>query len=174
MLVLSIACLTFSASAQAPPPGTRVRLSVPCDPNGATCVVAGTFVKAGEDSIRIASGQSTIGYGLSAVHRVEASDGYRTHRALGAGIGFVVGAGITYFVTSTGGSTSPCDRSANQDALSSTECLGLAAVGGVAGAGLGFLIGGLFRSERWRSVPLEQFRLSVAPRRIGFSLRAAL
>lgn len=168
--------MTFPANAQAPPPGTRVRLSVPCDPNGATCVVAGTFVKSGEDSIRIASGegQSTTGYGLSAVRRIEVGDGYRTHRALGAGIGFVAGAGITYFVTSTGGSTSPCDRSANQDAMSSTECLGLAAVGGVAGAGLGFLIGSLFRSERWRNVPLEQFRLSFAPRRIGFGLRAAL
>jgi hypothetical protein len=169
-----MACVTFPASAQAPPSGTRVRLSVPCDPNGAICVVAGAFVSSGEDSIRIASGQSTTGYGLSAVRRVEVSDGYRTHRALGAGIGFVAGAGITYVVTSTGGSTSPCDRSANQDALSSTECLGLAAVGGVAGAGLGFLIGGLFRSERWRNVPLEQFRLSLAPGRIGFGLRAAL
>lgn len=36
--------------------------------------------------------------------------------------------------------------------MSSSECLGLYALGGLAGAGLGFLIGSVIHSERWQNV----------------------
>ena len=81
-------------------------------------------------------------------------------RLIGAGVGFVVGAGVTYFVLHQGGSTSPCDRSANQDAMSAGECVGLAALGGLAGAGLGAIAGGFFRTERLPH-PLHRLRLSL-------------
>jgi len=64
---------------------------------------------------------------------------------LGAGVGFVIGGGGTFVWLNSGGSTSRCDRSANQDAMSPSECLGLTLLGGIAGAGLGAAVGALFR-----------------------------
>ena len=64
---------------------------------------------------------------------------------LGAGVGFVIGGGGTFAWLHSGGSTSRCDRSANQDAMSSGECLGLTVLGGIVGAGLGAAVGALFR-----------------------------
>jgi hypothetical protein len=63
----------------------------------------------------------------------------------GALVGLIVGAAATYAVLHSGGSTSLCDRSANQDAIRAPECAGLVAAGGVVGAGIGALIGGRFR-----------------------------
>ena len=60
-------------------------------------------------------------------------------------MGFIVGTTVTIVVTRSGGSTAPCNRSANQDALSSGECVALAVAGGVVGAGLGALIGSRIR-----------------------------
>src|SRR6266545_4689995 len=72
-------------------------------------------------------------------------------------------AGVSFALLNTGGSNSLCDRSANQDAISSSECIGLAALGGIAGAGLGAVIGGLVRTERWQNVPLEHLRVNLTP-----------
>jgi hypothetical protein len=68
-----------------------------------------------------------------------------------------------FAVLSGTGSTAPCDESANQDAIGSDACLGLKALGAVAGAGLGALIGGLIRSDRWQEVSVDRLRVSVAP-----------
>lgn len=59
---------------------------------------------------------------------------------VGAGVGFVVGAGATWAALNAGGSTAPCDRDANQDAMGAGECLGLAIVGGALGALVGALV----------------------------------
>jgi len=77
----------------------------------------------------------------------------RTRALEGAIIGFVVGAATTAIVTHSGGSTAPCDQSANQDALSSGECFGLAAAGGLVGAGLGALIGSRIRVSAMQALP---------------------
>lgn len=90
---------------------------------------------------------------------------HRTHRVAGAIAGFAVGAGVTWVVLHQGGSTSKCDRSANQDALNSGECAGLVVLGGLAGAGIGAIVGGFFRSERSEGAPLERFRVGVVPGR---------
>jgi len=71
----------------------------------------------------------------------------RTRAREGAVVGFIVGTTVTLIVTRSGGSTAPCNRSANQDALSSGECVGLAVAGGLVGAGLGALIGSRMRVE---------------------------
>lgn len=62
----------------------------------------------------------------------------------GAVLGAVVGGVAGYVVLHRGGSTSLCDRSANQDAMGRRECVGLTVAGAVAGAGLGAWIG-----SRW-------------------------
>lgn len=60
--------------------------------------------------------------------------------------------------------------------MATGECLALAAGGGVAGAGLGALLGSLFRDERWQEVARERLGVLVAPvasetPTVGVSLR---
>ncbi len=147
----------------------RIRLTVPCQPAPQpapeppkACVFTGWLAGWRTDAIdlEIAGRRST--YNLNTVGRLEVSRLRRSHWRLGAGIGFVLGAGGTFLVLHQGGSTGICDQSANQDAIRSSECLGLAGLGGLAGAGLGALIGGRFRSsERWQSVPHGRLRISL-------------
>lgn len=59
----------------------------------------------------------------------------------GAAAGAVVGGGLTWVGLHTGGSTSLCDRDANQDAMSAGECAALTAAGALVGAAVGFLVG---------------------------------
>jgi hypothetical protein len=96
---------------------------------------------------------------------------HQSHRLLGAGIGFVAGVGLTYVITHSGGSSSLCDRSSNQDALSSGECLGLVTVGGIAGAGLGAIIGGLIKTEYALQAPIRELRVGIVP---GHGMRLGL
>jgi hypothetical protein len=86
--------------------------------------------------------------GLPALRSPLASDdaassrsGKSTATLIGAGVGFLAGAGITWAILHSGGSTAICDRGANQDAIRQRECLGITVLGGGAGALLGALIG---------------------------------
>jgi hypothetical protein len=81
------------------------------------------------------------------IARLELGRSVKSQRRTGAIIGVVVGGVATYAVLHSGGSTAPCNRSENQDAMSSGECIGLTAAGAAVGAGLGALIGGLFHSS---------------------------
>ena len=177
-------CTALIAQEQAPSlqPGTRVRLTVPCDQKaqpvvGAQnpkCSFVGRWAMSRADVITLEVAESTTSYTLGTVSQLQVSRGYRSHALVGAGAGFLIGAGVTYFVLNSGGSTSLCDRSANQDAYSSGECLGLAALGALGGAGLGAIIGALVRTERWQDVPIERLRFNVAPQGdIEFNLSVA-
>jgi len=156
-------------------PGTRVRLTVPCSAGAPQtgqrfspeCTSVAEFVRALGDTLTVTSDGSVARHDLGTVRRLEVSRGYTSHRLAGGVIGLVIGAGITYFVVNQGGSTAPCDQSANQDSLRPIECAGLVALGGAAGAGLGVVIGGLFRSERWEQIPIESLRLSMTTRGRG-------
>lgn len=149
-------------SAQGPEPGSRLRLTVPCEAGRETsCRVVGKLISAGGDSLTLTAAGGRQRHALRDLLRLERSDGRRSHWLLGAGLGFAAGAVATYALLHTGGSTSVCDRSANQDAVSTTECLGLAALGGVGGAGLGAVVGGLIRTERWRELPLAGLRIGM-------------
>ena len=113
-----------------------------------------------------------------ALPRVSASPATRTarsNRALeGAVVGFVVGTTATIVLTRSGGSTSLCNSSKNQDALSSSECLGLAVAGGLIGAGVGALIGSGIRVSALQTLPSSPYhhgyggsRLVIAKVSIG-------
>lgn len=93
-----------------------------------------------------------IGEGGLDVLQAESS---RSHWLIGAIGGFVVGATATYFVLHSGGSTSKCDRDANQDAINRGECAGLVVLGGLVGAGAGAFIGSRFRSDAVRLGPVR-------------------
>ncbi len=79
--------------------------------------------------------------------------GRRTRALEGALVGFGLGATAAFILTHSGGSTSRCDRAANQDAMSAGGCLGLAAAGGLAGAGVGVLIGRRIRISSLQALP---------------------
>lgn len=184
-IFLLTSCVTLIAQAQAaaPQPGARLRLTFPCEPQGQPsagerrmrCRAAGRLVRLQADTLTLDAAESTTSYSVSAISRVEVSSGIRSYRLAGAGAGFLVGGGVAFALLHTGGSTSLCDRSANQDAIGSGECIGLAALGGLVGAGLGAIIGGFVRTERWQDVPLERLRVSLRPQagsRLGLALAA--
>ena len=137
--------------------GTRLRITIPCDAQiptrplatHPTCLAEGQLLRLEGDSLSIAFASETQTYAISHVDRAEVSRGRHSKRWLGAGVGGVIGTVATYVVLNTGGSTASCDQSANQDSIDPGPCLGLYVLGGLAGAGLGFVVGGLVRTERW-------------------------
>ena len=141
-----------------PAPGDRVRVTFPCrllsSPGAGDCRLAGRLARWDADSLTVSDADRRTPFAFKDVTRLELSQGQRSYTFLGAGLGAVVGAGVTYVILNSGGSTALCDRSANQDAMSSSECLGSYALGGLAGAGLGLLIGSMIHSERWRDIPV--------------------
>jgi hypothetical protein len=167
LTLLFSAWMPLEAQSSVLPEQSRIRVTVIAD-SSATHTEArftGILVTSGTGTLQLKDGDSTTSFRLGTLQRLELSQGYRTHRLLGAGVGLIAGAGLTYFLTRSGGSGSLCDRASNQDALSSSECLGVAALGGLAGAGLGALIGGLIRTEGWRDIPLHDVRFGIVPHR---------
>lgn len=103
---------------------------------------------------------------LDEIGPTPSSQEVRSYRRIGAVVGGVVGATATYFALNSGGSTSLCDKSANQDATSTGLCVGLYALGGLVGAGLGSLIGGAITVESMRDTASDALRVGI-----GFRLR---
>ena len=185
LVSLTLGCLAPALMAQqVPHPGDRVRAQGYCDETGhfgpnppgaraTRCTVIGSFLGVSQDSVSITVGNTRTTYRLATIDRFEVSQGQRSHALLGAGVGFVVGTGIAYLVVHSGASTSLCDQNANQDAIGTWECVGVVALGGAVGAGLGYIIGGRIHSERWTGIPLEHMRVTVGTARVGlaFSLR---
>jgi hypothetical protein len=167
-LLLSATAASGQRGALGAYPGSRVRLTVPCNPlaqpgnQSRSCRVTGVIVDLG-DSVRVDAAGSTRSYERNAIRRLEVSRGSRSRWLEGGVAGLVIGATATYLVSHSGGTTSLCDRSANQDAMSSAECVGLVAAGAAGGAAIGVLIGGRIRSERWYHLPLERLRLGFLP-----------
>lgn len=91
-----------------------------------------------------------------AVRRAQ-TPGWKVPAASGA----IVGGVGTYALLHSGGSTSRCDRSSNQDAMSRRECAGLTVLGSLGGAGLGVLVSRLLRTERWIPVPLGRIDVTL-------------
>lgn len=148
--------------------GSRLRVATPCDSGqgpsaevGSVCLSTGNLVSLERDSVTVEAPDATHTYAISDLVRAEIGDGVRSYKWVGAGIGGAVGAVVTHLVLNTGGSTSRCDSSANQDAMSTGLCLGLTALGGIAGAGLGSFIGGSITVQQWREVSLDTYRVGI-------------
>ena len=158
-----------------PQPGARLRVTFPCaidiPPAAAErhgdCQSDGTLALLQGGMITLATAGTNASYRLTDLTRVEISRGKRGHSLVGAGAGLLVGAAATfYLIYYPQGSTTAteiCNPSKNQDAASTSACLGFMVLGGAVGAGLGAVIGALIRTERWADVPLEKLRVSLRP-----------
>jgi hypothetical protein len=73
---------------------------------------------------------------------------FRSRWLLGASVGFVVGGGAAYLALWSGGSSGMCNQAANENAIDEVECLVLAGMGGLFGAGIGAMIGSQFGSSQ--------------------------
>ena len=97
-----------------------------------------------------------------------------TYKAHGAIAGFVIGAGVTALVLYSGGSNSLCDSSSNQDAMNTSECLGLVALGGAAGGLAGYLIGGRINRAFRLEIGARRPHVASTERQIVVQLRRSL
>ena len=177
LVLLSFTTLRLTAQ-ELPGPGDRVRLNAPCGSageyaatNSSRCRVEGAFLGVGKDSVTLTVSGQSQSFGINSMDRFEVSQGERSHKLLGGVIGFVAGAGMAYWIVNSGGSTSLCDRDANQDAIGSGECVGAVFLGGAVGWGLGYIIGGRIHTERWTQIPIERLRVSVGSIRAGLALK---
>lgn len=84
-----------------------------------------------------------------------------SRRWIAAGMGGAVGALVAYDTFNSGGSTSLCDKSKNQDATSLGTCLGLYALGGLAGVGLGLVVVGFVTSDVVPDGPERSVRVGL-------------
>jgi hypothetical protein len=177
-LFVLVPYVTVVAQAPAPLPGTRVRVTLPCQPGHQpagraaheSCRSEGPLLPLSGQAMALAAAGPDLDAGRDAVTRLEVSRGQRSHWRMGAAIGFLAGAGATFAALRSGGST------ANQDALATHECIGLVTLGGAVGAGLGAAVGALFQTERWQEVPLRRGGLRLAPQpgaRFGLALKLA-
>ena len=148
--------------------GSRLRITATCDSGRSppaeadpVCSSTGNLISLEQDSLTVEASNATFTYAISDLVRAEVGDGIRSYKWVGAGIGGVAGATATYLVLNSGGSTSLCNQSENQDATSMGVCIGLTVLGGLAGAGLGSIVGGLITVEQWREVSLGSLRVGV-------------
>jgi hypothetical protein len=151
-------------------PGDRVRLTLSCAAAGAataapgtSCVREGTLARLNESTVDLFVHGSTETHALTELLGVEVRDLDGPDGKVSAGAGAILGGAGTYLWLDSGGSTSKCDRSSNQDAMSAGECAGLVALGGLIGAGVGALVSRLLRTERW--VPARVGRVDLFPGR---------
>ena len=158
----------LSAQEESVRPGDRVRFGLPCDPvRSATpggrpaCTHEGTLVRITPDALELLVRGNTETYPVTSLTDLEVRrvEGPRWH--VPASVGAVLGLVGTYAWLHSGGSTSLCDRSRNQDAIGRRECVGLTLLGGAAGAGVGALASRLLRTERWIPASLGRVDLSI-------------
>lgn len=135
--------------------GSRVRLWAPAVAGGR---IEGTVVRVDDRSLSVGRDGEALSVPRDAITRFEVGTGRHRHVWQGLGIGAAAGGLL-------GGLSGcfpmvACGGDAGQH-------LGAAALGAFAGAGWGALIGAFVQGEGWRTVPLEQLHLALAPARGG-------
>lgn len=140
-------------------PGHRVRLTLQPDPRShrATRII-GTLMRLDADSIAVydEARLAVVTAAWEAARRLEASRGRRSYAGRGALIGLAAGAGggiATGLLVCGGGN---CSSSGGD--WQSLVVGGLGLGGGLAGAGIGTLVGAMLSGERWETVPLGPAR----------------
>ncbi len=161
LVALFVATSSPLAAQEAPvEPGARVRVKAPpLQPDW----VMGTVVGWESGSLVLepekpdALGDTPLTLARDQITRLDVHRGSKSRALLGAGIGFGVGVGWTVLLLS---SESLCNPEQQCDA--GDWARGIAIFGGI-GAGLGALVGLLFKTDRWEAVPLEGIRVTFTP-----------
>ena len=157
LVALFVATSSPLAAQEAPvEPGTRVRVKAPpLQPDW----VRGTVVGWESGSLVLEpekpDGNTPLTLARDQITRLDVHRGTKSKALLGAGIGFGVGVGWTVLLFE-----SICNSEEECDAGDWAK--GIAIFGGV-GAGLGALVGLLFKTDRWEAVPLEGIRVTFMP-----------
>ena len=157
-VALFVATSSPLAAQEAPvEPGARVRVKAPpLQPDW----VRGTVVGWESGSLLLEpekpDGDTPLTLARDQITRLDVHRGSKSRALLGAGIGFGVGVALG-FAACAGSGGSPC-RSEGEGSPA-----GFALVLGGVGAGLGALVGLLFRTDRWEAVPMEGIHVTFTP-----------
>jgi hypothetical protein len=158
LLGLTLICLAAAdAGAQQLRPGDRIRVRTM---SGGPAEMVGTYQGSEPDHLVLFTSQSTrVEVPWDNLSRLELSRGMQTNAGKGALIGLGVGgaAGLAL------GLAFVADDSGFYEDVNAGHVVFATLVFGAAGAGLGALIGLASKSERWQTVPAEQWRIQVAP-----------
>lgn len=168
-LVLSAPISLLAQRALPVAPGDRVRVTAP---TVAKERLIGTVVKLGADTcwLEVEGRASPLTLPLAQVYKLEVSRGRKSKAGTGSIVGFIGGA-------VTGAAIAAASIDEKEESFFSPDygdlsdelgsiALG-AALGGVAGAGVGALIGLTIKVDRWERVPLTRMRVSIVPCRGG-------
>lgn len=160
-LLLVLAVSTSGSQLHAQSVGDRVRVSA----SGTTYVGQVTVVS--DERLELSEGTRTWSIAFSGISRLQRSNGTRSRwrdglfygAAVGAGGGVVLGllTSTTCELVTVGAATEECTKVSLQVTL--VTGASLAAVGGLAGMG----IGALFRTERWTTIPFGDTEIEYAP-----------
>ena len=135
--------IATSAFAQVPK-GDRVRLEV--DPVGR---IEGKLVASDDRSITVASGESVLEIERASIERAQRYQG--EHRNWGRGLLIGAGVGLTFGLLIEAVSEIESGEGAPAAILSCA----------ILGGGAGTLIGGLFKSDEWKTLPVENLTVST-------------
>lgn len=180
--VLVATCLTptigTTQAPMTPREGQRVRVAHRCESlpgNVLECrrchslqIATGYLQALDGDTVRllVQSRTTELAIPTASVDRVWVVDGRKGNFWSGAGIGLLGGALIGGLIGST-------------QEVCILDCSPATAFGVIIGAPAGFLLGGVIgaqvRSDRWREIPVDRARVTLAPRldRLGLSLSVA-
>ena len=157
-LAIVVVCPSRGTTQAAPTvqPGTRVRLTWTPDPQSdRTTRTVGTLMRLGPDSIAVYDEKrlGVVAAAFGALRRLETSRGRRSHAGRGALIGLAAGAGAGVASGAIVCASGNCSSSGGEWGGVVIGVLGVG--GGLAGAGIGALVGAMIRSEGWEPVPLR-------------------
>jgi len=157
--------------------GQRIRVAVrcklareqvtECHDSRPPRVITGRFQSVVDDTLRLRaqSNEAEVTIPMRSVAQLWVVDGTRGHFWVGAGIGLLAGAVIGGVLGS-------------KEEFCITSCTSATGFGVLIGAPLGFLLGGdlgkRIRSDRWRSLPLDDLSVSVGLRLNAIGLRVSV
>jgi hypothetical protein len=150
--LLSPCCLT-AQQLSGVEPGHRVRLTLMPDPGtDRVTQIVGTLIRLGPDSIAVYDQErlAVVAAALGAARRLEASRGRPSRAGRGALIGLAAGGIAAGLIVCA---AEDCSSSGGDFGGVVVGILGVG--GGLAGAGVGALVGAMIRPERWETIPLD-------------------
>jgi len=178
VLALTSPLAAFGQQARLIAPGDRIRVS--SEPYFEPLV--GTLSAIESDTLVLAveraAGLPTVRLPLASVTQLEVSRGRGTKfvqgalfgGALGAALGAISAAWLSNWCDDWC-STVTCE---NDDEVGVEHYLGMMAIGGAVGAGIGGIIGLMIGTDRWEAMPLDEIRIAPAPGANAFQVAICL